>query len=42
MKVKVLKDNFNDLNNNSEQKPLYDLKNDRIIMIKSADKGSAS
>ena len=41
MKVKVLKDNFNNLNNNSEQKALYDLRNERIIMSKSADKGSA-
>ena len=40
MKVKVPKDKFNNLTN-SERKALYDLKNDKSIVIKSADKGSA-
>ena len=40
MKVEVPKDKFNNLTN-SERKALYDLKNDKSIMIKSADKGSA-
>ena len=40
MKVEVPKDKFNNLTN-SERKPLYDLKNDKSIVIKSADKGSA-
>ena len=40
MKVEVPKDKFNNLTN-SEQKALYDLKNDTSIVIKSADKGSA-
>ena len=40
MKVEVPKDKFNNLTN-SEQKALYDLKNDKSIVIKSADKGSA-
>ena len=40
MKVEVPKDKFNNLTN-SERKALYDLKNDRSIVIKSADKGSA-
>ena len=39
-KVEVPKDKFNNLTN-SEQKALYDLKNDTSIVIKSADKGSA-
>ena len=38
MKVEVPKDKFNNLSN-SEQKALYDLKNDKSIVIKSA--GSA-
>ena len=41
MKVEVPKDKFNNLTN-SERKALYDLKNDKSIMIKSADKGSAA
>ena len=40
MKVEVPKDKFNNLTN-SERKALYDLKNDKSIIIKSADKGSA-
>ena len=40
MKVEVPKDKFKNLTN-SERKTLYDLKNDKSIMIKSADKGSA-
>ena len=40
MKVEVPKDKFNNLAN-SERKALYDLKNDKSIVIKSADKGSA-
>ena len=40
MKVEVPKDKFNNLTN-SERKALYDLKNDKSIVIKSADKGSA-
>ena len=39
MKVEVPKDKFNNLTN-SERKALYDLKNDKSIVIKSADKGS--
>ena len=39
-KVEVPKDKFNNLNN-SERKALYDLKNDKSIVIKSADKGLA-
>ena len=39
MKVEVPKDKFNNLTN-SERKALYDLKSDKSIMIKSADKGS--
>ena len=39
MKVEVPKDKFNDLTN-SERKALYNLKNDKSIVIKSADKGS--
>ena len=39
MKVEVPKDTFNKLTN-SEQKALYDLKNDKSIVLKSADKGS--
>ena len=39
-KVEVPKDKFNNLTN-SEQKALYDLKNDKSIVIKSADKGLA-
>ena len=39
MKVEVPKDKFNNLTN-SEWKALYDLKNDKSIVIKSADKGS--
>ena len=39
MKVEVPKDKFNNLTN-GERKALYDLKNDKSIMIKSADKGS--
>ena len=38
--VEVPKDKFNNLIN-SERKALYDLKNDKSIVIKSADKGSA-
>ena len=40
MKVEIPKDKFNSLTN-SERKALYDLKNDKSIIIKSADKGSA-
>ena len=40
MKVEVPKDKFSNLTN-SERKALYDLKNDKSIVIKSADKGSA-
>ena len=40
MKVEVPKDKFKNLTN-SERKTLYDLKNDKSIMIKSANKGSA-
>ena len=40
MKVEVPKDKFNILTN-SERKALYDLKNDKSIVIKSTDKGSA-
>ena len=40
MKVEVSKDKFNNLTK-SEQKALYDLKYDKSIVIKSADKGSA-
>ena len=40
MKVEVPKDKFNNLTN-SEGKALYDLKNDKNIVIKSTDKGSA-
>ena len=40
MKVEVSKDKFNKLTN-SEQKALYDLKNGKSFVIKSADKGSA-
>ena len=40
MKVEVPKDKFNNLTN-SEWKALYDLKNDKSIVIKSADKGSS-
>ena len=40
MKVEVPKGEFNNLTK-SERKALYDLKNDKSIMIKSADKGSA-
>ena len=40
MKVEVPKDKFNNLTK-SERKALYDLKNDKSIVIKSADKGSA-
>ena len=39
MKLEVPKDKFNNLTN-SEQKALHDLKNDKNIAIKSADKGS--
>ena len=39
MKVRVPKDRFNNLAN-SERNALYDLKNDKSIVIKSADKGS--
>ena len=39
MKVEVPKDKFNNLTK-SERKALYDLKNDKSIVIKSADKGS--
>ena len=41
MKVQVPKDKLNNLSN-SEWKALYNLKNDKCIMIKSADKGSAA
>ena len=37
MEVEVPKDKFNNLTN-SERKTLYDLKNDKSIVIKSADK----
>ena len=40
MKVEVPKDKFNNLTK-SELKALYDLKNDKSVVIKSADKGSA-
>ena len=40
MKVEVLKDKFKNLTNN-EPKALYDLKNDKSSVIKSADKSSA-
>ena len=40
MKVEVPKDKFNNLTN-IERKALYDLRNDKGIMIKSADKGLA-
>ena len=40
IKVDVPKDKLNNLTN-SERKALYDLKNDKSIVIKSADKGSA-
>ena len=40
MKVEVPKDKFNNLTN-SGRKALYDLKNDKSIVIKSADNGSA-
>ena len=40
MKVEVPKDKFNNLTN-SERKALCDLKNDKSIVIESADKGSA-
>ena len=39
MKVEVPKDKLNYLTN-SEQKALYDLKNEKKIVIKNADKGS--
>ena len=41
MKVEVPKGKFNNLTN-SEWRALYDLKNDKRIVIKSADKGSAA
>ena len=40
IEVEVAKNKFNNLTN-SEQKALYDLKNDKSILIKSTDKGSA-
>ena len=40
MKDEIPKHKFNDLTN-SEWKALYDLKNDKSIVIKIADKGSA-
>ena len=40
MKVEVPKDKINNLIN-SERKALYDLQNDKSIVIKSGDKGSA-
>ena len=40
MKVEVPKGEFSNLTK-SERKALYDLKNDKSIVIKSADKGSA-
>ena len=40
MKVEIPEDKFNNLTN-SERKALYDLKNDKSIVIKSTDKGSA-
>ena len=40
MKLEVPKDKFNNLTY-SERKAVYDLKNDKSIVIKSADKGSA-
>ena len=40
MTVEVPKDRFEILTE-SERKALYDLENDKIIVIKSADKGSA-
>ena len=39
MKAEVPKFKFNDLTN-SERKALYNIKNDKSIVIKSADKGS--
>ena len=40
MKIEIPKDKFNNLTI-KERKALYDLKNDRNIIIKGADKGSA-
>ena len=40
MKVEVSKDKFNNLTS-SERKALYDIKNDKNIEIKSADKSAA-
>ena len=40
IKVEVPKDKYNNLTN-SKRKAFYDLKNDKSIVIKSADKGSA-
>ena len=40
MKVEVPKDKFNNLTK-SDLKASYDLKNDKSVVIKSADKGSA-
>ena len=41
MKVELPEDKFNNLTN-SERKALYDLKNDKNIEIKSADKRAAA
>ena len=40
MKIEIPKDKFNNLTS-KERKPLYDLKNDKNIIIKGTDKGSA-
>ena len=40
MKIEIPKDKYNNLTS-KEQEALYDLKNDKNIVIKSADKGSA-
>ena len=39
MKIEIPKDKYNNLTN-KEQEALYDMKNDKNIVIKSADKGS--
>ena len=40
MKIEIPKDKYNNLTS-KERQALYDLKNDKSIFIKSADKGSA-
>ena len=40
MKIEIPKDKYNNLTS-KERQALYDLKNDKNIVIKSADKGSA-